>query len=83
MLNQISSNLLQYIQNGEFSVLFLLISFLGGVLSSISPCSLGMIPLIVGYVGGYGDRWYKTSKKIFWHVLYNKHENQIKNLESN
>ena len=55
MLNQISSNLLQYIQNGEFSVLFLLISFLGGVLSSISPCSLGMIPLIVGYVGGYGD----------------------------
>lgn len=42
-------------QNGEFSILFLLISFLGGVLSSISPCSLGMIPLIVGYVGGYGD----------------------------
>ena len=55
MLNQISANLAQYIQNGEFSILFLLISFLGGVLSSISPCSLGMIPLIIGYVGGYGD----------------------------
>lgn len=55
MLNQISANLVQYMQNGEFSILFLLISFLGGVLSSISPCSLGMIPLIVGYVGGYGD----------------------------
>lgn len=55
MLNQISANLVQYMQNGEFSILFLLISFLGGVISSISPCSLGMIPLIVGYVGGYGD----------------------------
>ena len=55
MLNQISTNLAQYIQNGEFSILFLLISFLGGVLSSISPCSLGMIPLIIGYVGGYSD----------------------------
>ena len=39
----------------EFSLVFLLISFLGGMLASISPCSLGMIPLIVGYVGGYGD----------------------------
>ena len=55
MLNELSANLAQYMQNGEFSILFLLISFLGGVLSSISPCSLGMIPLIVGYVGGYGD----------------------------
>ena len=55
MFNEISANLAQYMQQGEFSVLFLLISFLGGVLSSISPCSLGMIPLIVGYVGGYGD----------------------------
>lgn len=55
MLNQISANLAHYMQNSEFSILFLLISFLGGVLSSISPCSLGMLPLIVGYVGGYGD----------------------------
>jgi len=29
------------------------ISFLGGVLASISPCSLAMLPLIIGYVGGY------------------------------
>ncbi len=28
-------------------------SFAGGVLASISPCSLAMLPLIVGYVGGY------------------------------
>ena len=55
MLEQLSANLAQYMQVGEFSPILLLVSFLGGVLSSISPCSLGMLPLIVGYVGGYGD----------------------------
>lgn len=55
MLNQITNSLLGYIEGGEFSLIFLLVSFLGGVLSSISPCSIGMLPLIVGYVGGYGD----------------------------
>ena len=55
MIEQISANLAQYFQGSQSVVLFLLVSFLGGVLSSISPCSLGMIPLIVGYVGGYGD----------------------------
>ena len=55
MLNQISSSLAQYMQTSEISIIFLLVSFLGGILSSISPCSLGMIPLVVGYVGGYSD----------------------------
>ena len=55
MLEQLSANLAQYMQQGEFSPILLLISFLGGILSSISPCSLGMLPLIIGYVGGYGD----------------------------
>ncbi len=31
------------------------ISFLGGLIASVSPCSLSMLPLIVGYVGGYSD----------------------------
>ena len=30
-------------------------SFLGGVLSSLSPCSLSMLPLIIGYIGGYSE----------------------------
>ena len=33
--------------------LLLFASFIGGVLASISPCSLAMLPLIIGYVGGY------------------------------
>lgn len=33
--------------------ILLLASFLGGIIASLSPCSLAMLPLIVGYVGGY------------------------------
>lgn len=47
-------NLSQIFTNANNAWYFLLtISFLGGVLASVSPCSVGMIPLIVGYVGGY------------------------------
>ena len=55
MILELSNKLVQYMQSGEFSLLFLLISFLGGILSSISPCSIGILPIIAGYVGGYGD----------------------------
>ena len=34
-------------------ILMFLASFAGGIIASISPCSLAMLPLIVGYVGGY------------------------------
>ena len=34
-------------------LLMFLASFVGGILASISPCSLAMLPLIIGYVGGY------------------------------
>ena len=54
-MTELTNNLVNFISNGEFSILFLLVSFLGGILASISPCSLGIIPLIVGYVGGYGN----------------------------
>lgn len=36
------------------SILVLLsISFLGGLIASVSPCSLAMLPIIIGYVAGY------------------------------
>ena len=39
-------------QSSSLPLLFAL-SFLGGLIASVSPCSLSMLPLIVGYVGGY------------------------------
>ena len=41
--------------SGHFGLIMLLVSFLGGLLASVSPCSLAMLPIIVGYVGGYSE----------------------------
>ncbi len=65
MLETISTNLAQYMQNGQFPILLLVISFLGGILASVSPCSIGMVPLIVGYVGGFGENGENAKKKTF------------------
>lgn len=46
-------NLSQIFTNGSAWYIMLGISFLGGILASISPCSLAMLPLIIGYVGGF------------------------------
>jgi len=34
------------------SILGYLLVFLGGILTSIGPCNVAMIPLIIGYIGG-------------------------------
>ena len=48
-------NLVQVISNTSQATWYILLfaSFIGGVLASLSPCSLAMLPLIIGYVGGY------------------------------
>lgn len=53
--------------SGHFSLILLGISFLGGLLASISPCSLAMLPIIIGYVGGYSN---STPIKIFLQMLF-------------
>ncbi len=45
-------------------------SFLGGLVSSISPCSLSMLPLIIGYVGGCSnERPLKTFVQMVFFVI--------------
>ncbi len=39
-----------------------LLALLAGVLTSVTPCSLSSVPLIVGFVGGVGE---KNTKKAF------------------
>lgn len=43
-----------FTQQGSIPLLFAL-SFLGGLVASISPCSLAMLPIIIGYIGGYSE----------------------------
>ena len=65
-------NLTQIFSNGAQGAwyLMLLASFLGGVLASISPCSLAMLPLIVGYVGGYSKETpFKTFLQVCCFIL--------------
>lgn len=58
-----------FTQGGSIPLLFGL-SFLGGIVASISPCSLAMIPLIVGYIGGYSnERSSKTLLQMIFFVL--------------
>ena len=45
-------------------------SFLGGLIASVSPCSLSMLPLIIGYVGGYSkEKPLKTLAQMVVFVL--------------
>lgn len=39
-----------------------LMALLAGVLTSVTPCALSSIPLVIGYVGGVGE---KNTKKAF------------------
>jgi cytochrome c-type biogenesis protein len=48
---------------GELSALAYLLVFLGGVLTSIGPCNLSMVPVIIGYVGGQQSL---TRARAFW-----------------
>jgi cytochrome c-type biogenesis protein len=52
---------------GELSALAYLLVFLGGVLTSIGPCNLSMVPVIIAYVGGQHDL---TRGKGFWLALF-------------
>ncbi len=57
--------------SNQTSIFILLgVSFIGGLISSISPCSLSMLPLIIGYVGGYGEQKpLKTLIQMIFFVL--------------
>ncbi len=45
-------------------------AFLGGLISSVSPCSLSMLPLIIGYIGGYSkEKPMKTLVQMIFFVI--------------
>ena len=45
-------------------------SLLGGLVASISPCSLAMLPIIIGYVGGYSkEKPLKTFVQLLFFII--------------
>ena len=56
--------------DGASIPLLYLISFLGGLVASISPCSLAMLSIIIVYVGGYSDaKPSKTFMQLFFFII--------------
>ena len=65
-------NLAQVFSNTNQATWYILLftSFIGGVLASLSPCSLAMLPLIIGYVGGYSKETpFKTLLQLSSFIL--------------
>ena len=63
-------NFAEIFSTGGAWYVMLIISFLGGILASISPCSLAMLPLIIGYVGGYSKETpYRTFLQLCCFIL--------------
>lgn len=56
---------------GNSSIILLFgLSFLGGLVASISPCSLAMLPIIIGYVGGYSEeKPFKTFTQLVFFIM--------------
>lgn len=54
MLDAISQNLAEVVQSNPW--LAPAAAFLGGLLTAANPCVLAMVPLMVGYVAGQGQR---------------------------
>lgn len=55
---------------GNAKIILLLVSFLGGVIASISPCSLAMLPVVIGYIGGYANQpLSKTVVQLFSFII--------------
>ena len=69
-MESLVASLTTYLKTQEFSYIFLLISFAGGILASLSPCSLSVLPIVVGYVGGYSEEsGFKTFLQLVSFVI--------------
>lgn len=74
MINNLS-NLAQTLFAGGGSgmyyyLILVFLSFMGGLIASISPCSLAMLPIIIGYVGGYSkENPFKTTLQLIFFIF--------------
>lgn len=64
MMELVSNQWLEYISKAISSNIWLAPfgAFIAGIFTSFTPCSLSSVPLVIGYVGGSGE---KDTKKAF------------------
>lgn len=62
----ISNQWLESISNSISANIWLapLLALLAGILTSVTPCALTSVPLVIGYVGGTGQRDAKRAFKL-------------------
>lgn len=60
MIDNLLSQIAEMISNNVW--LAPILALLAGILTSVTPCSLSNVPLIIGYVGGVGE---KNTKRAF------------------
>lgn len=65
-MSSLSSMFLNPITLENAKWILLTSSFLGGVVASLSPCSLPMLPVIIGYIGGYSN---SSFPRVFMQLL--------------
>ncbi|MEN9231740.1 MAG: cytochrome c biogenesis protein CcdA [Thermostichus sp. DG02_5_bins_236] len=67
-LEQWATQLVQF-QLQHLSPVSLLVVGLAGVVTSLSPCMLSMLPITIGYIGGYTPTSEKATAGIRWQAL--------------
>ncbi len=66
-MDSIVQSIVNVIHTSNMPWLIFLFAFLGGIIASLSPCGLGVLPLVIAYIGGYSHE--HSSKRIFIQLL--------------